>query len=72
MHIMCVNNILTTPAIFPFSTGSSEAVVAMDGKHADLHYSKYISEYNCRLARHWERVSNFRCCESCSIHPSIP
>jgi hypothetical protein len=45
-------NILTTPAIFPFFTGSSEVVVAMDGIYADLHYGKYVSEYNCRLARH--------------------
>jgi hypothetical protein len=48
---MCVNNTLKTPAIFPFFTGSSEAFVAMDGIHDKLHYSKYVSEYNSRLAR---------------------
>ena len=71
MHIVCVNNILTTPAIFHFSTGSGEAVVAMDCIHADLHRNTCISEYNWPLARHSEWVSKFRCRELCIIHHSI-
>jgi hypothetical protein len=51
MQIMCVNNILAKPAIFPLSTGSSEAVVAMEEVHADSYCSKYLSEYNCRRSR---------------------
>jgi len=70
-HYVCLNKVLTTPAIFPFSIGTSEVVVAMDGIHADFHYSKYVSEYNCRLARHGQGVSMFRCRERCSIRPSI-
>jgi hypothetical protein len=48
---MCVNNIKTIAAMFPFSTGKSDAVVAMDVLHADLHYNKLLSENNCRRAR---------------------
>jgi hypothetical protein len=53
---MCVNNILTTPATFPFLTASSLVFGAMDGIHADLHYNKFISEYNCRRALHSDMV----------------
>jgi hypothetical protein len=48
---MRVNNSLTTTAIIPFFTGTSDALVAMDGIHADLHYNKHIFEYNCRRAK---------------------
>ena len=37
---MCLNNILTTPPIFPFFIGSSDAILAMNGIHVDLHCSK--------------------------------
>jgi hypothetical protein len=48
----CVNKILSTPAIFPFSTGEADAVGAMDGVHSYRRYREYISEYYFRCAGH--------------------